>query len=132
MKSIASDSAFKKQVDTLNRTNAMTDEVYKTGAIKQVQPRLFISTELKEKRSFSMHFVTHISRMNSLKQESLPPTSSSVVQRLFKVYHQKHPQLRIKLKPEHCGWVLQNGDIHSIRITLSSAPDEIIKLITCS
>lgn len=121
---------LKECVSTFNRTNAIADE-----GKKQVKLCSFIPTELRQKTSFSMNFVTpHLQKTlkgNLPKLQYISLTSASAVHRLFSIYR-NHQCLGIQLNPEQWGRIVQEENIHRLWTILLLDPDEIIKFISCN
>ena len=69
---------------------------------------------------------------SAVKPQSLGPTSDATAQHSPRVYHQVQAWQGRDLIPEEWAWILANGKLMPVKITLPPAPQELLKIIRCT
>lgn len=83
----------------------------------------------KGEKSETIYFIAALPAVNKKDLTQIRIRTNAIS---FKVHNQIQQWFGNKLKPEQWGWVGQDADLHPVRITVPSAPYEIIKLIPYS
>ena len=80
------------------------------------------------------HYVTQIgnSKLTSTFQlEALPPTSSALIQHIFRVYHSVQQFTGNDITATDCRWIKKNGTLYPVLTHKAIAPDNLLEMISC-
>ncbi|KYN15191.1 hypothetical protein ALC57_12601 [Trachymyrmex cornetzi] len=79
-----------------------------------------------------LRFVKSAWNKKTVQLSSLPPTSASAFQHLYRVYYQVQVWLGNELDPEEWGWKLIDNCLDPIQTLLPPAPEKLLNTIFCN
>ncbi|KAL4719828.1 hypothetical protein ACJJTC_012796 [Scirpophaga incertulas] len=79
-----------------------------------------------------LRFVKSAWKNTTVQLSSLPPTSASAFQHLYRVYYQVQVWLGNELDPQEWGWKLNDDCLEPIQTLLPPAPEKLLNTIFCN